>query len=195
MTTRNQKFLWLGLVLAVALGLLWEFYPLTDAQARVRALPRSGLNFAGQDLTIPAGMLPLFGKAQVVKRGYQVADQRVIVWIIDGAHNRHAVHDPLYCLRGDGWRVISQNVFPVEGGEARLIRAEKNGREMDSLVWFSDGHERYASTLRYWWQTTLRRLTFGRSGPEPVLITVQPVSTAPINWRQLTDQFTPLFDL
>ena len=53
MSARNQKFLWLGLALAVVLGLVWEFYPLPDAQSRVRALPRSGLNFAGQDLTIP----------------------------------------------------------------------------------------------------------------------------------------------
>ena len=195
MTHKNQSLLWIGLALAVVLGLIWQFSPLTDAQNRVKKLPLSGLNYAGEELAIPDSLRSLFGKAQVLKRGYQVGPQRVIVWIVDGAHNRHAVHDPLYCLRGDGWRVKSQNLFPLDGGEANLIRAEKNGRETESLIWFSDGHERHASALRYWWQTTTRRLTLGHSGPEPVLITVQPVGGAAIDWHQLAERFTPLFDL
>jgi hypothetical protein len=195
MTKKRQQFLWLGLVLAVALGLLWQFYPLADAQDRLRAFPKTGLTFRGEELVIPETMKPLFGKAVVVKRGYEVRGQRVIVWIIDGTRNRHAVHDPLYCIRGDGWTIISENAFSVDGGEARLIRAKKNGREAESLVWFSNGYDRHGSALHYWWQTTLRRLTLGRAGPEPLLITVQAASSAPINWRQLADDFRPLFEL
>ncbi|MSU57144.1 MAG: exosortase-associated EpsI family protein [Pedosphaera sp.] len=195
MTKKNRNLLWLGLAVAVALGLLWQFYPLPDAQDRVRAFPVSGLTFNGQELTYPEYMRGLFGKATVTKRGYEVGGQRVIVWIVDGTRNRHAVHDPLYCLRGDGWQVVSKNSFPVDGGEAQLIRAQKNGREAESLLWYSDGQVRHASAARYWWQATLRRLTLGRAGHEPVLITVQAVGNAPINWRQLADQFRPLFEL
>ena len=195
MTKKRQIILWSGLGVALVLGLLWQFYPLADAQNRLRALPVSGLTFNGQELAIPEEMRPLFGKAHVMKRGYEVRGQRVIVWIIDGTHNRHAVHDPLYCIRGDGWEVISENSFPVDGGEAKLIRAKKNGREAESLVWFSNGSQRHGSAMRYWWQTTLRRLTLGRAGQEPVLITVQAASSAPMNWRQLADEFRPLFEL
>lgn len=195
MTHRGQKFLWIGLAIAIGLGLLWQFYPLRDAQARIKALPQNGLSYSGQDLQIPDAMRALFGKAEVIKRGYQVGEQRFIVWIIDGSHNRHAVHDPLYCIRGDGWTVISQNDFPVDGGTAQLIRAEKKGRETESLVWFSNGSERHGSALRYWWQTTLRRLTLGHAGEEPILVTVQPAGGAPVNWRELTEKFPALFEL
>ena len=194
-TTQRQLLLWIALALAVALGLLSQFYPLADARDRVRALPLNGLNYSGQDLEIPEAMRALFGKAKVLKRGYQVGGQRVILWVVDGTHNRHAVHDPLYCLRGDGWQIKGQQVFPVEGGEANLIRVEKNGRQAESLIWFSDGHQRHASAIRYWWQTTLRRLSLGRSGSEPVLITLQPVGGATVDWLQFTDQFSSLFNL
>jgi hypothetical protein len=195
MTGLNRKLLWAGLAVAVALGLIWQLFPLPDAQARVRALPQSGILYAGQDLPIPPEMRMVFGKAQVLKRGYQVGGQRVIVWVIDGSRNRHAVHDPLYCIRGGGWRIVSQNPFPIRGGSAKLILAEKDGAQAESLVWFSDGNTRHASALRYWGQTTLRRLTLGWSGPEPVLITVQLAGSEVVNWRQLAGQFAPLFEL
>lgn len=195
MTRRSQTALWLALAFAIALGSLFQFYPLPGAQDRVRTLPLRGLNYSGQELEIPAPMRALFGAAQVTRRGYQVGDQRVFVWILDGARNRHAVHDPLYCLRGDGWQIKSQNPFPLDGGAANLILAEKNGRQCESLVWFTDGRVRHASALRYWWQTTWRRLTLGRSGPEPVLITIQPAAGASVDWHRLTAQFAALFEL
>jgi len=84
---------------------------------------------------------------------------------------------------------------PVEGGAAQLVRLSKKGQETEALFWFSDGSCRYPSPLRYWWQTTLRRLTLGHSGKEPVLIVIQPVGTEIVNWSKLVKRFWPIFEV
>jgi hypothetical protein len=76
----------------------------------------------------------------------------------------------------------------------RRRRDEKGGHETESREWFSNGRERHASTLRHWWQPTARRLTLRQTGPEPVLVTVQPVGRMSINWLQLTERFALIFD-
>jgi hypothetical protein len=193
MSGTTRKLLWLGLALAVGLGLLWQFFPLPDAQDRVAALPKSGIGYTSQDLPLSPETRQVVGQARVLRRAYQLDGQQVTVWVVDGSRNRHAVHDPLYCVRGGGWQILSQRVFPIAGGEARLIRALRDGHETESLVWFSDGRTRHASAPRYWWQTTFRRLTLGGSGPEPVLVIVQPLDARAVNWRRLL-QDLPFLD-
>ncbi|HEX4343713.1 MAG TPA: hypothetical protein VH255_09995 [Verrucomicrobiae bacterium] len=195
MNNRSGKLLWIGLGIAIVLGLVWQFYPLADAQDRVTHLPREGYNIIGEDLPISQDMKDFFGDAYLLRRAYEVNGQRIVVWVIDGTHNRHAVHDPLYCIRGGGWNVESQTPLPITGGTADVIRQTKDGRATESLVWFSDGKTRHASAPRYWWQTTLRRLTLGISGPEPVLINVSPYSTNSVDWHRLADEFPGLFEL
>jgi hypothetical protein len=41
----------------------------------------------------------------------------------------------------------------------------------------------------------LRRLTLGASGPEPVLVNLQPVDPRGVNWLRLTEDLLELFDL
>ena len=195
MTTKTRTILWTGLAFAVVLGSLWQFVPLRDAQDRVAALPKSGIGYVSQDLPVPPEMRAVFGDAQVLRRSYAVRGQRFVLWVVDGSRNRHAVHDPLFCVRGGGWEIRSQGDFALEGVQARLLRAVKAGREVESLLWFSDGRTRHASAPRYWWQTTLRRLTLGASGPEPVLVNLQPVDPQGMNWRRLTEDLPALFDL
>ncbi len=190
----QRKFLGLTLALVVCATFAWDFLPLPDAQARLAALPQTGPNFTSRELPLTPGEAVIFGKARVMKRLYQVESRRFVVTVIDGTLNRHAVHDPLYCFRGAGWTVQRESSFAVPNGEARWLDLTKGAEEREALDWFTDGAQRYVSPLRYWWQTTLRRLTLSRSGEEPVLVILQPVDESSLDWRALTKSFPALFD-
>lgn len=190
-----QRVLWAALALAVCLSLVWETVSLPDASRRLASLPVSGFGFAGRDLPLNDVEKGVFGGVQTVKRLYQAGHQQFIVQVIDGSRNRHAIHDPLYCFRGAGWDVAATRDFAVPGGWARLLSLRKNIETAEALYWISDGSRRHASAPRYWWQSSLRRLTLGGSGPEPVLVVVQPATPEALDWSAVFAHLPALFDL
>ena len=194
MTARSQKLLWAGLAVAVLLGAVWEFFPLPDAQAVLDNVPKIGPGFVGRDIPLDTYEQASLKRIGTVKRVYQFYNQRFLFLMLDGSRNRHAVHDPVYCFRGAGWDVVSSEALPIEGGEAARVRLRKSGRETEAVFWFSDGVSRHASAPRYWWQTTLRRLTLGCSGDEPVLIILQPVGDGSLDWQELVNELGPFVD-
>ena len=187
-----KKLLWTALALAVVLSLVWQFAPMRDAGARLDAIPLSGFGFAGKDLPLADVEVSIYKPARVVKRIYEVGRQQVIVIAIDGTRNRHAIHDPTFCFRGAGWIIHSGREIPVPSGYAKLLSLRKDGRTIEAMYWMSDGRTRYASALHYWWQTTLRRLTLGHSGEEPILFVLQPANGDSLNWELLLEQFPQL---
>ena len=195
MNPNRRRLLWALLAVAVVVGAVWEFFPLRDARARLNDIPTYGLEFTGRDIPLDKNEAGSFGKVSVLKRLYQFRRYRFVLLVIDGARNRHAVHDPVYCFRGAGWQTVMQESLPVSGGEVRRLRLRRKGRETDAVCWFSDGATRYSSALRYWWQTTVRRLSLGRSGEEPVLVILQPYGEAEIDWREILREFEPLVSI
>jgi hypothetical protein len=118
----------------------------------------------------------------------------MIMVAIDGSRNRHAIHDPTFCFRGAGWVISKGGEFPVPGGHAKLLTLRKEGRTIEVMYWMSDGRTRYGSALHYWWQTTLRRLTLGHSGEEPILFVLQPATGDSLDWQLLFQQFPELVE-
>ena len=106
---------------------------------------------------------------------------------------RSAVHDPMYCFAGAGYKVISDLPMTVEGGVARCLFISQGGKRSRIVYWFSNGESRHSSILAYWFNTTIRRITFGLSGPEPVLVIVQ-CDEERDSLTQLR-KFRPLFDV
>jgi len=187
--------LWVALGLAIGVSLVWEWVPLGDASARIDGLPLNGLGYAGRELPLTDGEKSIYEPARVVKRLYQVGSQKIVLVIIDGSRNRHAVHDPTYCFRGAGWDTVASRDSTVAGGSARRLTLARQGRKVEALYWISDGTVRHASSPLYWWQTTLRRLTFGRSGAEPLLVVLQPFGDEPVDWNRVLGQFPALLDI
>jgi len=180
-----MSLLWTSIGVAVIAGVAWQFYPLEDASDRLDELPLRGLMFASEDVPVSEVEQSIFAGARVVKRYAQVRGQKVVLTIIDGTGNRHAVHDPLFCFRGAGWEVIDSAEFPVEWGEARRVSLARQGESAEALYWFSDGHRAFGSAMEYWGRTTWRRLTLGASGNEPVLVMLTPIDERPIDWNAL----------
>ena len=105
MNDRPRRWLWVGLGVSVLLTLLWNWVPRGEPSQRLRVLPKAGLGFASRDLPLNETEVQVYRQAEAVKRFYQARGQRFILTVVDGSRNRHAVHDPLYRFRGDGWQV------------------------------------------------------------------------------------------
>jgi hypothetical protein len=182
---RRRALLWAAIAFAIVCGTLWAVYPLPDALDRLDAVPRSGATFACTDVALTPVEQQVLGRVNLVHRHYQMGPHGFYATMIDGTKDRHAVHDPRYCFQGAGWNVLAERKFPLPGGEASWVHAINGEREVQALFWFSDGAERYTSLLRYWWQTTLRRMTLGRSGAEPVLVVLQSFGSDQPDWTTL----------
>ena len=188
----QSRWLWVGLGAVVFLAVVWTSIPLPDAAGRLQALPKRGVDFLSRDLPLSPGETKALGPVAYLKRLYVWRGQRFAVLAVDGTHNRHVVHDPQYCLQGAGWHLVSTRPVAIVGGHAMLARFTRSNRSVEALYWYTDGETRHASPLRYWWQTTLRRITLGAAGNEPVLVVVQPFDNDPLDWQRLTAEFSPL---
>ena len=190
-----HPFLWIALCLAIFLGALWQFYPIPSASDRMARLPLYGVAYTGKDIELNSFEEIFFKNVNVVKRVYKIGGQNLFVTALDGTRNRHLVHDPYYCFRGSGWEVVSEKPLQIPGGVASLVNLKNDKESKEAIFWFSNGKEHYSSPLKYWWETVLRRLTLGRSGPEPILILVQPLNDEKVDWSQLAVQFPELFTI
>ncbi|MCB1111258.1 MAG: exosortase-associated EpsI family protein [Chlamydiales bacterium] len=193
MKASARILLWTFFIASVLLGIVWQFYPLPDAKNRIEALPLNGSGFEGKELFLTPFEEKFFAGVNVVKRIYRVGKQMMFITILDGTKNRHVVHDPYYCFRGAGWEILSSEDVKIPHGDATLLHIKRDDEEKQALFWFSDQNGNYTSPMRYWWQSTVRRLTLGASGPEPVLILVQPINGSNINLEDLEIDFPALF--
>jgi len=195
MSKSSQTFLWLFLGIVIVLGSLWQFYPLQTAQNRMNKIPIEGATFSGKEVELSPFEENFFKDVNIVKRIYKIGGQYYFVVVLDGTKNRHPIHDPYYCFRGEGWTIESEKTLPIVDGVANLLHISKNNEKREALFWFSNGETNYTSLIKYWWQTTLRRISLGYSGPEPVLIMVTPLTSQSVNWSEFEQNFKPLFKI
>lgn len=188
----SRRLLWIGAALAIGCGMLWECYPLGSlARARLAEIPLSGPGFRGWNVALTPAEQTVLGRVDLINRGYWMGRRRLFISVVDGTKDRHAVHDPRYCFQGAGWTLTSENRVALPGGDGMRLTLRRADDRFDVLYWFADGAERYAAFPRYWWQTTLRRLSLGRLGSEPLLVVVQDLdadgTVAPVPARQVID--------
>ena len=191
----GQTILWIGLICALILGVLWESYPLPDASDRIESLPMAGEGFHGRDVPLGWGERQIYQNTHVAKRYYRLGENRFFLFAVDGTNNRHAIHDPAYCVTGLGWKAIKEKELSYAGGTVKHMRLQKDEMEMELVYWFSDGTNRYSSPKQYWIHTAVRRLTLGFSGPEPILVLLQSPGNRVPDWEAILKEFFPLKDL
>lgn len=184
---------WSALAVVFLLGIIWEFYPLPDASERLSRLPLSGPGYSGYEVPITDVERSVFKDNRLLKRIYQVGNQQFFLSIVDGTHHRSSVHDPTLCFQGSGWSIAGRKHISLFNGSGEILFLKRGEETQEVLLWFSDGQERHASLVRYWYQTALRRLSLGKSGAEPVRIIVQPVRTDKLDWDKLLQDFFPLW--
>lgn len=180
---------------AIVVGSIWQYYPLPGAEDRLVSVPIRGPGFMSRSMPILPEEQQMLGQAVAFRRRYCFINANFAVSVVDATLNRHAAHDPTYCIRGAGWQIVDDQRIPIHGGEARKMSIRRHHQETEILFWFSDGETRHASFLTYWAQTTLRRLTLGYSGPEPVMIIIQRHGGTPAHWGKFFVATNPILAL
>lgn len=189
------------LVLTLLIGALLLSLPgrsdaLKDANARLATLPLNGAGFRSTDLPLSAAEEQVYRHIHVLKKLCVWQGEQAQLVCLDGTNDRHAVHDPRLCFRSAQWEVLSESVVPhPAGGEMRRLRLRRDNRELETVYWWSTSTERHASAMKYFVQSSLRRLTHGRSGEEPVLVLLQPVQTSQLDWNVWLGPQSPLHSL
>ena len=194
---KSQKALWIALFFTIVLGSVWQFYPLSNADTRLEHIAYIGPGFTSQDIPLNETEKKMFKNVGVVKRLYMINGQLFFLTVLDGTNNRHIVHDPAYCFRGGGWEIQKSEQFPLQNGAANLVEIKKGSEIKSALYWFSDGKNSFTSPWKYWWDATLRRISLGYSGDEPILIMIQPLipGDKKIDWKQIMTTLQPLQSL
>lgn len=181
----HPRLVWSALAAALLLGALWQFVPLADASARLQSLPEVSGGVQSRNVPLEPAESEIFRRTTILKRQVLVEGQAVTLTAIDGTRDRHAIHDPRFCFQGAGWTITSQQPVALARGEATRVTLEKAGESTEAIFWFTDGVRQFSSPSTYWIKTTLRRLTFGKSGGEPILVILGAGPTLPIDWPKL----------
>ena len=189
---RKRIFLMILCGIAAVIALIWPALPMAGGPDRLAAIPLDGPDFHSTPLELSDADKEFLAGASAVQR--IIHPRRggpIMLSVIDGDGNRHAVHDPSYCLAGSGWVVRSEKPMAMSSGEAKWISMEKDGATMESLWFYDDGRGQFTSTLTYWWRTSLRRATRGLSGPEPLLVTLRVPPGEEADWQRIRQVVLP----
>ena len=165
----------------------------SESVSRLSDLPIAGEEFRSAPMPLNPQETQAIGDAIAIRRWYQFKSTQAIVTVVDGTLNRHAIHDLLYCVRGAGWEICSDQPLDLPCGAGRMITSRKGDEEAVLVYWFSDRKVRHGSFLKYRLQTALRRITAGKSGLEPYLIVIQSCGQQPADWRELLAPDSPFF--
>lgn len=189
---RKRTLLFLLCGLSTLIALVWPVLPMLDGPDRLSAIPLEGREFQSKILEFSDEDKKFLGGARAVQRVVQTRHSPPIVMsVIDGSGNRHAVHDPSYCLAGGGWIIRNQKQVQLSAGVAHQISMEKAGETMEAMWFFDDGETQFTSPFRYWWLTSLRRSTRGLSGAEPLLVMLRIAPGETADWQEIQKVLLP----
>ena len=189
----KRWFLGAGIAGAIGISVLWRFVPLDGTEDRLARRPTKGPGFTSWHSPLKDEERILLGQGIAARRIYQFGKKRFVVSVVDGTLNRHAVHDPMYCFAGAGYEVITDLPMKVEGGVARCSTFLKAASDRESSIGSRMARHATVRSWHIWFDTTIRQMTFGFSGPEPVLVIVQ-CGEQRKSLSKLRE-FKPLFDV
>jgi len=164
------------LILILAAGYM-RTLKLEDASQRIAVFPQYGPGFSGRSIALTEFESDMLGEADGYKWIYSWKGLRYAITILDGTHNRQAVHDPRYCFRGAGWKIEADEAIPFAGGSARKLKLINDSSSSEALFFYSNGEVVFDSPLEYWMRATLRRWLRTYGGDEPVLVMIQPLDS------------------
>jgi hypothetical protein len=170
----------------IAGAVVWELAPRPTAAER-SGPPLRGPGFVGVDQPLSSAEEEILGAARPLKRRYQFGESAVIMLAVHGDAQPHAIHDPSYCLTGDGWQVIGEDFIDIPGGQGRLIRVQKGDCESEFVYWFSAGERRHSSFWRFWLERMRTHLL--RQNTPLGMVMLQPAPNKTVDWNAILANF------
>jgi Protein of unknown function (DUF3485) len=174
--TKKSSFVWTALLATIVAGASLDRVPLQDASPRLERLPAFAPGLATREGEVTEAERKIFGKARIFRREVALEHQGFMLTVIDGTQNRHALHDPYYCVQGAGYTITHSEKIPLLGGSACQLTVRKGTEERRLIFYFSNGKERHDSPVRAWAESATRRLTVGRSSEAQVLVLIEPLT-------------------
>lgn len=117
--------------------------------------------YAAQDVPLTSSEQELLRGVPATKRRYLIGGHPVQLLSLDAGVNRHVLHEPSYCLGGNGWVVTRDEVRAVRAGSVRQLTAVQPGSRQvrRSVYFFRSGGRWYTSRWRHlldyararWW--------------------------------------------
>lgn len=188
----KRKFLWSLLAASAIVTVIWPMIPVAPAKSRLVAVSGNHRVYQIRAVDLTAEDKAFLGKAKAAQ--YLITMRsggHLVLTVIDGTENRHAVHDPAYCFSGGGWKIREKRTITVSSGEATLITLTQGSQTAEALWFFDDGKQQFTSPFDYWFKTSCRRMTLGRSGSEPVLVTLRSLTGEPVDWDRVRQILLP----
>ncbi|MBB6048731.1 exosortase-associated EpsI family protein [Armatimonas rosea] len=174
--SKKNSLLWSALLATIVVGAVLDRVPLRDASERLERLPAFSHELATREAEVTEAEHKVFGEARIFRREVALEHQGFMLTVIDGTQNRHALHDPYYCVQGAGYQIVRSEKVPIAGGSACQLTVRKGSQERRLVFYFSNGHERHDSPIRAWAESALRRLSLGRSSEAQVLVLIEPLT-------------------
>lgn len=188
----RKRLLVLLCAAAVLVALIWPLLPLAQDEDRLASLPASGNGFDSVALPLsPADVAFLNGARAAIRRVKLSSGGNLVLTVIDGSGNRHAVHDPSYCLAGGGWKIREKKRVPMPSGEAIWMKMTKGDSTTEAIWFFDNRKSQFISPISYWAKTSARRITLGKSGSEPLLVTLRAQPGEPVDWESIRKSILP----
>ena len=185
---RRKRILVALVGVSLVCGLFWDQAELHSAEQRIDELPGRGFGYSIVRMELSGDQKKVYEGVAAWRMMVRAGGQDAVLFVVDGTRNRHAVHHPEFCLRGSGWTVNgSRNLAVTDSLTVRHIDMHQGDLQSDALYWFSDAESAWTSMNRYWMSATMRRVSLGLSGEEPVMIILQPVPGRPVDWKRLFD--------
>ena len=179
MKHQKLQLLLLSLLLVmVVAALILRRIELPDASERLRDFPTSGPAFSSKQMELTEFEEDMLGEANALKAVYAWHGMNYVITIIDGTHDRQAVHDPRYCFRGAGWDITDEQRLGYAGGFIRKLILNQDGEHMEAVFFYSDGETAFDKPSQYWLRATKRRWLRRFGGPEPLLVMIRPLDSS-----------------
>lgn len=188
----KRRIVIVAFVLALVVMIVWPLVPLADAGERLKAIPASGPGFSLRTVPLGDADKNLLGDAGALCAMISPREgNRLLLTVIDGTRNRHAVHDPFYCFAGAGWKMESKSAIALGAGEGMLFTMSKDGQSSEALCFYDNGSSQFSSPVEYWLRTSWRRASLGTGGAEPVLVMCRTLPGEKADWSRVRQVILP----
>lgn len=192
-TRQPKRWFFFVLLAAIILSLGWDYIPLANSVDRLAQLRESGALIGAENLPLSAEDLAALKGAEAIKLCSHFEGRDWTLIAVDGTRNRKFIHDPQYCFQGTGWKCVEKKKLQLTKGKAEILKFTRDGETKLFAYWFDNGTRSFHSMPEFLFQATLRRITLGLSGHEPVFLTLYPSGNGPTleEWKSVGQNLVP----